>query len=181
MAADRGEINLPRRRKANTIDDGVTEPILIRGEPPKPTGSPGGPPRAPIPWRRHRDLAKQFPPVRDPATGELSGGWVLCAEQGQKGHGPKERTRLIQRDHNRLKSWLEREFPLERWQISKTMKPTDDYVRQLYFRYLGTLTPEEDRADRERRRAVWVKIMERHKELEAARELERRAARRLQM
>lgn len=151
----------------------ITEPKVIRGEPPR--APKAGMRRGPFPWERHREVAMALPPTRIPGTNELRGGWVLCGEAKRRGDGPKTRRKQIISLQRSLKAHLDRRFPLERFQLSViTVEGTDCDV-ELYMRFLGKLTPEEDAADRARKRANYVRMLERRREVKAERALKNRA------
>lgn len=156
----------------------IPEPAAHRGEIPNPRPRGGKP--GPFPWAKHRELCIALPPVRDQGTGELRGGWVLVGEAKRRGDGPKERRRQIWNLKKRLVGLLDKRFPLERYQIAVTTAEGTDCDMELYMRYVGTLTPEEDELDRKRRREAYDAMMARRAELKAQRALESRRSGRSQ-
>jgi hypothetical protein len=136
---------------------GAVPPQIFRGEPPR--KKPHGKVKV-NPWRRNLELGREFP-----------GQWVLCSEISRVGIGCRQRTEMIASDKRRLKNWLERYHPLERWQVSVLTKEGTTCTKQMVARYLGTLTPEEDRLDRIERRKRFNAMMERRDEKAREREL----------
>lgn len=151
----------------------ITEPKVIRGEPPRRARR--GKEPGPFPWARHREVCIALPPTRIPGTNELRGGWVLCGEAKRRGDGPKTRRKQILALQRSLNSHLQRRFPLERFQLSVITAEGTDCDMELYMRFLGELTPEEDAADRARKRANYVRMLERRREVKAERALKNRA------
>lgn len=107
-------------------------------------------PPKPSPWKRHFELGRQNPAIWNPATREYDGGWMLVAEV-TKG-GPRARRARMLNDRNQIQSYAKRHWPLERWQLRSIIIEGTWCDRQLYMRFLGELTPEEDALDRKRRR-----------------------------
>jgi hypothetical protein len=159
---------------------GLVEPRLIRGEIPEPGRQIRKKKKSP--WERHIQLAREFPARFDPINGTwssygpYSGGWVEVAAY-LKG-GPKARMEARDKDHRRLDMHLNKNFPLERFQVANRCDPGTWCDLHIYIRFLKTLTPEEDRLDRIDRRARYDAMMARRAEKAAERELERRRAER---
>lgn len=151
----------------------IPEPAAHRGEIPSPRKH-QGPPLIPFPWAKHRELAKAMPPVAEPGTTKLRGGWVLVGEAKRRGDGPKERRRQIWNLKSRLNRFLDTRWPLERWQITVVIADGTDRDYQCWFRYLGELTPEQDVQDRKERRARYEATVQRRLEVKAQRALESR-------
>jgi hypothetical protein len=149
-------------------NDGAVPPALIRGEPVR------GQYRRPVyqsPWARHVELARQNPPWERP-DGEFVGGWVLCARiKYAHGRGSKETWRLINNDKDRLWNYVDKAFPLERFQLSICTVADTWCDRELFIRYLYTLSVEEDILDRKRRKERFEARMRRRMELKAERRL----------
>jgi hypothetical protein len=150
----------------------IPEPRAFRGEIPKPRSHVGAK-QVEFPWKGHREIAMALPPARGPG-GELRGGWVLCGEARRRGDGPKIRRRLIWNMQKRLARFLDLRYPLERYQLAVVAAEGTDCDMQLWMRYLGELTPEEDRLDRKRKRENYEAMMQHRREVKAARELENR-------
>ncbi len=161
----------------NQFDPGrqadIPDPRAFRGEIPKPRFH-AGPKPIPFPWKGHREIAMALPPVRDEATGGLRGGWVLCGEAKRKGDGPKTRRRLIWNMKKRLERFIDTRYPLERYQLVVVAAEGTDCDMELYMRFLGTLTPEEDVLDRKRRRENYQAMLAVRRQVKAERELEKR-------
>lgn len=126
------------------------------------------PPPKPSPWEEHFKLCRQTPGRRDNKV-----GWAIVSEV--KGKGRVESLHTIKRDRERIRLHLERRHPLERWQLQIVTIPDSWADKQLYIRYLGELTPEEDALDRKERRARWEAMMARRDEKRAERALAARA------
>lgn len=129
----------------------LEEPKFIRGF--DPMSSHWRPKRGPNLWKRHFELGRQNPARWDAATGEYVGGWMLVSEIRQG--GCKARLAAILRDRAGIERRLERDAPLERWQLRTITVVGTHCDRELYLRYLCTLTPEEDAMDRVARRKRW--------------------------
>lgn len=97
------------------------------------------PPPRPSPWKRHFELGRIHP-----------GQWMLVSEI-KKG-GPRARQARMQSDRNSIESYVERYWPLERWQLRTVTIAGTWCDKELYMRFLGELTPEEDALDRKQRR-----------------------------
>ena len=127
----------------------LEEPRFVRGF--DPGTHKWKPPPKPSPWRRHFELGRQHP-----------GQWMLVSE-AKKG-GPKARTRIIQNDREKIRGFLWRQHPLERWETRCVTVSGTWCDRELYLRYLYTLTPEEHELDlkhrREKQRAHEAKVRE---------------------
>lgn len=147
----------------------IPEPKIRRGEI---IHRPPGRTPLPFPWAKHRELAMAIPPTRQ--GGDIHGGWVLCGEAKRRGDGPKERRRQIWNLKKRLERWLEKRFPLERYQLAVTRAEESEADMELYMRYLGTLTPEEDELDRKRRREAYAAMIQRRRDVRGQRQLESR-------
>lgn len=141
----------PRGRPRTAESGFLEEPVFVHGF------DPGHhvykPPPYPSPWKRHFDLGRQNPAVWNPATGEYDGGWMLVSRV-VKG-GCKARSAAINRDRSSIDSYVNRNWPLERWQLRMVTISGTWCDRELYMRFLGTLTPEEDALDRKRRKEYW--------------------------
>jgi hypothetical protein len=97
-------------------------------------------PSKPSPWKRHFELGRAHP-----------NQWMLVSEVKQG--GCRARQIRIQNDRQTIQNYVERHWPLERWQL-KTITISDTWCdKELYMRFLGELTPEEDARDRAERRA----------------------------
>lgn len=118
----------------------IEEPVFARGF--DPGQHKWHPPPKPSPWKRHFELGRQNP-----------GKWMMVSEV-KKG-GCRARLEAIQRDRNRIEGHLNRQCPLERWEIRQVTLDGTWCDRELWMRYLGELTPEEDARDRAQRRAKW--------------------------
>ena len=94
-----------------------------------------------FPWARHLELGRQNP-----------NQWMLCSRV-TKG-GCRARAEVIHKDRTSIEGYLKRHFPCERWQLRQIIVPGTHCDRELYMRYLHTLTPEEDVLDRKRRREI---------------------------
>jgi hypothetical protein len=108
------------------------------------------PPPSPSPWKRHFELGRQNPAIWNPATQQYDGGWMLVSEV-KKG-GPRARRARITGDRNSIELYVEKHWPLERWQLRTVTLAGTWCDKELYMRFLGTLTPEEDALDRKQRR-----------------------------
>jgi hypothetical protein len=115
-----------------------------------------------------------LPPTRQ-IDGSLRGGWVLVGEAKRKGEGPKARRREIWNLRKRLERYINVRYPLERYQLSCVPAEGTLADYELYMRYLGTLTPEEDRLDRIKRRQNYEAQMASRRVAKARRALENRA------
>jgi hypothetical protein len=154
------EPTLPKLRKSF----GVVEPQLLRGEP---VHGRYLRPEWRNPFARHVELARQNPPWENP-EGEFVGGWVLCSRvTGSAKRGSRETHRRILADQKSLQRYVERKFPLERFQVSVVTVADTWCDRELYVRYLYTLTVEEDILDRKRRREHYEWMMRRREEKKA--------------
>jgi hypothetical protein len=74
--------------------------------------------------------------------------------EAKKG-GCKERKRVIGNDRTRIEAYLNKHHPLERWQLRTVTLDGTWCDRELYLRFLGELSPEEDAEDRARRYAAY--------------------------
>jgi hypothetical protein len=104
------------------------------------------------------------------------GQWMLVAKVTKS--TPKVSLRAINRDRNQIEGWLERHASLERWELRTITVAGTICDRELYMRYLHTLTPEEDAEDRRQRReasAARMVVVRANRERRAA-EARRRAA-----
>jgi hypothetical protein len=66
--------------------------------------------------------------------------------------GPRARQARMQSDRNSIQCYVERYWPLERWQLRTVTIAGTWCDKELYMRFLGELTPEEDALDRKQRR-----------------------------
>jgi hypothetical protein len=114
-----------------------------------------------FPWTRHFELCRNNPLQ-----------WALIAEY-KKG-GCRARQAVLDKDRRRMNQWLKRNFPLERWEIKQVTLAGTHCDRQLFIRYLGFLTPEEDAIDRERRREIYWARRERARERKAVQAIQAR-------
>jgi hypothetical protein len=111
------------------------------------------PPPRPSPWKRHFELGRQNPAVWNPATQKYEGGWMLVAVV-KKG-GPRARRNRIEDDRHAIQAYSNLHWPLERWQVRSVTLSGTWCDMELYLRFLGTLTPEEDALDRKQRREAY--------------------------
>lgn len=155
---------------------GVVEPRLIRGDLPEPGRQIRKKKRSP--WERHIELAREFPARWDAAAGEWKGGWIECGVYMLKGDGPKARHKKRESDRRRIMFYLDRRFPLERFQLAMRCDPDTWCDLRLYIRFIKRLTPEEDRIDRIERRQRYDAMLARRERVKAQRELERRRSER---
>jgi hypothetical protein len=170
----------------------VTEPVQKTGILAKPIFVRGGlppvyayhPPRKPSRWQEHFELGRQFPAWPNghkPPLGyevDPERGWMLVSRVTR---GGKETTNAaIRRDLRDIRSWLDRNCPLERWQMAVRTVPDTWAQRELFLRFLGTLSEAEDAIDRKERRARWEERERVSKEKKAKRALEARLAARAQ-
>jgi hypothetical protein len=137
------------------------------------------PPR-PSPWRRHFELGRQNPAVWNPSTQRYDGGWMLVAEAKKGCGGPKARSLMIQRDREQIRVYLDRHHPLERWQTRQLTISGTWADRELYLRFLGELSPEENILDRKRRAEVIAARLAQQRENKARREAAAREKARLE-
>jgi hypothetical protein len=153
---------------------GRVEPRLVRGELPPPGRQIRKKKRSP--WERHIELAREFPARWDAAEREWKGGWVECGVYTLKGDGPKARHKKRESDRRRIMFYVDRRFPLERFQVAMRCDPDTWCDLRLYIRFIQRFTPEEDARDRAQRRIRYDAMMARRAERAAERELERRRA-----
>jgi hypothetical protein len=132
----------------------LEEPEFIRGF--DPLAHKWRPPPKPSPWKRHFELGRMHP-----------GQWMKVGEY-KKG-GPRARRDLINRDRGTIARYIDRYWPLERWQLRKVTLDGTWCDRELYMRFVGTLTPEEDAIDRQRRAVEYEARMKRAVENKARR------------
>lgn len=118
----------------------IEEPVFARGF--DPAANRWSRPPAKSPWARHFELGRQNP-----------GKWMKVAEA--KRGGCRHRLDVIQKDRRRIDVYLMRTVPLERWELRQLTLEGTWCDRELWIRYLHTLTPEEDAEDRRIRRLVW--------------------------
>lgn len=111
----------------------------------------GAPPK-PWPWEGiidtvRRDSLDMLAQGRQPRT-------ALVAEykSGKDAGGRKARTNRRNYDAEKLREGLDERYPLERWKVMRRFREDSWYVGEIWVRYEGTLTPEQDREDRVRRR-----------------------------
>ena len=114
-----------------------------------------------FPWRRHLELGRQQP-----------NQWML-ASRVTKG-GCRARAEVIARDRVKISGYVQRNYPLERWQLRQILVPDTYCDRELYMRFLGTLTPEEDALDRKLRRERYDALLAKAAENKAKRALKAR-------
>lgn len=131
----------------------LEEPVIVRGFDPL-TAPRGKGPIKRFDWARHIEVGRVHPARWDPIRGDWIGGWMKVSEV-KKG-GCKARREAIRRDKSRIEGWLDRYAPLERWQLRTVTVEGTWCDMELYLRYVETLTPEQDRADRQARRARWA-------------------------
>jgi hypothetical protein len=129
----------------------LEEPRFVRGF--DPMAHQWRPPPRPSVWKRHFELGRQNPAVWNPATQQYDGGWMLVSEV-KKG-GPRARQARIESDRWSIKQYVDKHWPLERWQLRTVTLVGTWCDKELYMRFLGTLTPEEDALDRKQRREAW--------------------------
>jgi hypothetical protein len=143
----------------------VTEPVQKTGFLAKPEFLRGGlPPIAqylhekpkPSRWAAHFELGRQFPVWpngRKPPPGyqvDPDRGWMIVSRVTRGGKATT--LKAINYDRWDINRRLDSEFPLERWQTAQRTIPDTWAQRELYLRFLGTLTEEEDALDRKERR-----------------------------
>ena len=151
---------MPRWPDSHSPETGrLEEPEFVHGF--DPGAYKWKPPPKPSPWRRHFELGRQHP-----------GQWMMVSKI-IKG-GCKERTLRIQNDRQTILNYADRNFPLERWQLRVITVQGTWCDRELYMRFLGELTPEEDAQDRAERRARWEAHQGKIKENKARRAQEAR-------
>jgi hypothetical protein len=97
------------------------------------------PPPRPSPWKRHFELGRLHPRQ-----------WMLVSEI-KKG-GPRARRARINSDRQSILTYADLHWPLERWQVRTVTLAGTWCDKELYMRFLGELTPEEDALDRKQRR-----------------------------
>jgi hypothetical protein len=103
--------------------------------------------RLPSPFDHHFEVLRKHPRA-----------FAQVASYGVKALGGKvEATHSARLDKERIKRYIERTAPLERWTTRIIVCAGTWGDRQLWLRFDGTLTPEEDRIDREQRRAWQTK------------------------
>lgn len=146
----------------------MTQPVQTTGKLDKPVFIRGGPPAArqglralakPSRWEDHMELGRQYPAwpnARKPPPGyevDPARGWMLISRVTRG--GKKTTMTAITKDRYEIQMWLKRHRPLERWQFSiRTVKDTWA-ERELFMRFLGILTEEEDTLDRKETRSRW--------------------------
>jgi hypothetical protein len=155
----------PPEELEDGVSSGAVPPQIFRGEPPR--AKQAFEKKRLNPWRRNLEIGRQF-----------SGQWVLLSEVSTVGMGCKERTKKINMDRRRVQQWLDKESPLERWQLSVHTKEGTVCTKQLVAKYLRTLTEEEDRLDRIERRKRYIAMMQHREEKARERELTARLQRR---
>jgi hypothetical protein len=163
----------------------MTEPVQTTGKLAAPLFK--GPPQ-PRQWRRpvksrwddFFTLGRQHP-AGWPQTGPLANdrGWMVVSKVTRGGR--KATMRAITNDRNQIQNHLNRHFPLERWQLQVATVPDTWCDRELYMRFLGTLTPEQDAADRAERRATYERKIAHAREKKARDALAARLAARAEM
>lgn len=118
------------------------------------------PPHKPNPWKEHMELGRlhpAWPDGRKPGPGwvDLNHGWMLVSSI--RVGGPRATFKIIHSDEQSIYRYAKRDHPLERWQCRIRTLPGTWRDRDLYLRFMGTLTPEEDEADRAERKALYAK------------------------
>jgi hypothetical protein len=156
----------------------LDKPIFVRGGLPA-TGQ-GRQYKSTTRWEPHFEMGRQYPAWPDgrkPPDGyevDPQRGWMIVSRVTR---GGKQATlKAIMHDRNQIQAWLDRRCPLERWQMAMRIIPDTWAQRELYLRFLGTLTPEEDALDRKERSERHQVRMARGKEAKAKRMLEARLA-----
>lgn len=125
------------------------------------------PPKRPTKWDKHFEIGRLHPGARDNDR-----GWMVVSKATKGGRAAT--SRAVINDRNAIITHLERWYPLERWEL-RVVTVADTWCdRELYMRYLGELTPEQDVADRAERRAAWERKMARSREKKARAALDAR-------
>jgi hypothetical protein len=137
------------------------------------------PPPKPSRWQKHFELGRQYPAWPDgrkppPGWVDNNHGWMIVSRV-RKG-GRQHTNDVMRRDRTDIVTWLDRHCPLERWQTRVHTLPDTWCDRDLYLRFLGTLTPAEHAQDRAERKAIYAKKQGLAAEKRAKRELEARLA-----
>jgi hypothetical protein len=149
------------RQPTDPIETGrIDEPKFQRGFNPRAYN--WKPPQSTSPWNRHFDLGRAHPRQ-----------WMMVGEY-KKG-GPKFRRLAIRNDRRSIENYVHRWWPLERWELSQIVLTGTWCDRELYMRFLGELTPEEDALDRKKRRERWDELQVKRAENKVRREAEARA------
>jgi len=138
-------------------------------------------PERPSRWAEHIALGRlhpAWPEARKPPAGWVEPnpprGWMLVSRVTK---GGREATnRAIHNDATQIRNWLVRHAPLERWEIRVRTVPDTWCDRELYLRYLGTLTQAEHKADVAERKAAYAAKQAKIAERKAKRALEARLA-----
>lgn len=125
--------------------EALVAPEFARGFDPAANRSHKRPPSR-SPWQRHFELGRQHPSQ-----------WIKAAEVKQG--GCKARQEKIARDRERINRFLEKYHRLERWQIRQVTLENTWCDKELWIRYLYTLTPEEDARDRQERKDRRAAVM----------------------
>lgn len=140
-------------------------PKFVRGAPP---AHQWRPPPKPSPWEEHFKLCREHPGRRD-----NDAGWAIVSEVRKKGRA--ESNSIIKRDRLAISDYLRKHHPLERWQLQIVTVKDTWADKELYLRYLGEVTPEQDAADRIARRARYDAMQAKAAERKAERALAARA------
>jgi hypothetical protein len=119
--------------KKQTREDRIPEPQFVRDFDPE-AHTWRRPPRHTV-WQRHFELCRAN-----------SMQWMKVSE-AKKG-GCKRRRQDMENDRQTIRWHLDRFYPLERWQLKVVTLDGTWCDRELYIRFLGELTPEQDAADR---------------------------------
>jgi hypothetical protein len=165
----------------------VTEPVQKTGILAKPVFVRGGLPQAhqqkrslpkPSRWAAHIDLGRQYPAwpngQKPPPGYQVNPdlGWMLVSRVTRG--GKRTTTLAITRDEWEIRRDTERLNPLERWQFARRTVKDTWCERELYMRFLGTLTLEQDVVDRAERKARYERRLEISKEKKAQAALDAR-------
>lgn len=153
---------MPKEPDPLAIEAQLEEPVFVRGFDPK--KSQWAQPRTTPRWKRHYELLHNNP-----------GQWAKVAEI-KKG-GPRATRAAIGNCRGSFLYFIKRDWPLERWEVQVVTVPQTWNQRELWARFIGTLTPEEherDLADRKARYEDKMRRTRNNKERRAA-EARRRA------
>ena len=143
----------------------LEEPVFIRGF--DPMQAVYSPPAKPSPWARHFELGREHPAVWNHGTQEYDGGWMLVSRI-VKG-GCKARLHRINSDREGINQYVARHWPCERWQLRLVTVAGTWCDRELYMRFLGTLSPEANELDRRQHKERYDAMMALSRERKAER------------